>query len=66
MRAIPPRRLSAPRGGWQDVEWLLANIGHGAAVRPAERAAWIETARLSSARPRTTALADCGNSPANR
>ena len=58
MRAIPPRRLSAPRGGWQDVEWLLANIGHGAA--------WIETARLSSARPRTTALADCGNSPANR
>lgn len=63
MRAIPPRRLGAPRGAWEDVDWLLANIGHGAAVRPAERAAWIETARLSSARPRTTILAGCGDSP---
>jgi len=46
-QAIPPRRLSGPRGTWADIEWLLANLTHDPAVRLAERDAWIRSANLS-------------------
>ncbi len=65
MQAIPPRRLTAPPPSDEDVDWLFANIAHGATVRPAESAAWIETARLSPTPAKTAALEGCYYSPSN-
>ncbi len=61
--AIPPRRLSGPRGSDEDVEWLLTNVFHGPARRPAEDAAWIATARLATAFATKTARHDCRSNP---
>lgn len=57
MQPIPPRRLGGPRGSRADVDWLLANLGHDPAIRPAEgdartdlvKATWPPGSKNSSA-----------------
>ncbi|MDA1099772.1 MAG: metal-dependent hydrolase [Proteobacteria bacterium] len=43
---IPPRRLGGSRGGQADIDWLLANLLHDPAIRPAEGATRIDIAAL--------------------
>ncbi|MBT4489330.1 MAG: metal-dependent hydrolase [Rhodospirillaceae bacterium] len=62
-RTAPPYRLGGPRGGWDDVDWLLANLAHEPAKRPAEINAWIRTADLSGVSGEKTIVAGCQFSP---
>lgn len=55
IRPIPPRRLGGLRGSQADVEWLLANLRHEPAPRPAESGAGIKiTKAIGEPRPRLT------------
>ena len=58
--SIPPRRLGGPRGTWEDVDWLLANLLHDPAIRPAESGARFDLANpVQAAKAKHTAAA-CG------
>jgi inner membrane protein len=53
-QAIAPRRISSPQGGWDDINWLFANITHTRTVRAREGAAWVGMAALTGAHHKTT------------
>ncbi|MFP6773407.1 MAG: metal-dependent hydrolase [Alphaproteobacteria bacterium] len=54
VQAMAPRRIFSPRGGWDDIEWLLANMTHTRSVRAREGAALVGMAALTGARHKTT------------
>ncbi len=66
IQTIPPHLVGTSRGSQEDIDWLLANLSHDPAIRPAERAARTDIAEMSQAPGVKLMSMDCVISPPTR
>ena len=62
-KEMAPRRISGPRSGPGDVDWLFANLLHHPKIRPTEKPHWIMAADLAHTVGQKTAQLGCHFKP---